>query len=218
MSGGGMGAQGVSSTGYGQPTSSYQQANDMQQHVLPTAPQQGGIMNALGAPANPNGPPTGPIGVQGLFGNIPPTNQQPVFNAQYYLQQNPDVAANETYGKNPYQHYLDYGKTEGRVAYDASQPSYFDPNFYLQQNPDVAKAGVDPYQHYLQFGQMEGRAGYNTAAPAVQQQYTPTTTSWSAPTQQLSFNAPTVSQAGGEGSGGAVNYQYRRGGILGVPR
>lgn len=231
MAGGGMG--GVSSTGMGQPTGQslsdtpmYDSTNSTsypplkaQQHNPFTAdakpipflstPAQPGTAtgpNLLSLLAPP-GTVTSPNGVQGLFGN------DPGFNSQFYLQQNPDVAKSEMYGSNPYQHYLDWGKAEGRVG-------NFDPNFYLQQNPDVAKAGVDPYQHYLQYGQKEGRAAYNTAAPAVQQQYSqayiPTTTSWAAPTQQQTFNTPTVSQSGD--TGGAVNYQYRRGGIASLLR
>lgn len=237
---------GVSSTGYGQQSAQPNFGSNIDPNHIFT--DDFGRNNAAATPSNGQVAPTPTTdlnGMRNLLGGMssitrqspftadakpipflstpaqPIPNQQPIFNAQYYLQKNPDVAANETFGKNPYQHYLQYGQSEGRSAYDASNPLRFDPNFYLEQNPDVAKAGVDPLQHYIQFGQMEGRAGYNTAAPAVQQQYsqayTPTTTSWtSAAAQPVTFNTPTVSQSGD--TGGAMNYQYRRGGIASLLR
>lgn len=45
-----------------------------------------------------------------------PAVQGGQFDGAAYLAQNPDVAANATYGNNPYQHYLDYGQAEGRAA------------------------------------------------------------------------------------------------------
>lgn len=47
-----------------------------------------------------------------------------VFDDAYYAQNNPDVV--QALGKNPmvlYQHYLKYGKAEGRMAYDPSAAS-----------------------------------------------------------------------------------------------
>lgn len=40
---------------------------------------------------------------------------QDKFDANFYLQQNPDVARSQVYGSDPYQHYLDYGFREGRA-------------------------------------------------------------------------------------------------------
>ena len=72
-----------------------------------------------------------------------------LFDASYYLAQNPDVAAA---GVDPYQHYITFGWKEGR------DPSpYFDTKYYLQQNPDVAAAGVDPLIHFAEYGWQEGR-------------------------------------------------------------
>ena len=72
-----------------------------------------------------------------------------LFDASYYLAQNPDVAAA---GVDPYQHYVTFGWKEGR------DPSpYFDTKYYLQQNPDVAAAGVDPLIHFAAYGWREGR-------------------------------------------------------------
>ena len=73
----------------------------------------------------------------------------PLFDAQYYLAHNPDVAAA---GVDPYQHYLIYGWKEGR---DPS--ALFDTNYYLTQNPDVRAAGVNPLLHFELYGWKEGR-------------------------------------------------------------
>lgn len=40
------------------------------------------------------------------------------FDAAYYLKANPDVAASAKYGSNPYGHYQDWGKAEGRSIAD----------------------------------------------------------------------------------------------------
>lgn len=50
-------------------------------------------------------------------GNLPTAGatSQPDFDAQYYLQQNPDVAAS-SFASDPYQHFMQYGKSEGRAG------------------------------------------------------------------------------------------------------
>lgn len=58
------------------------------------------------------------------------------FDSDAYLRANPDVAANAKYGNDPYQHYLDYGKSEGRA---------------FTQN-SASTSGVDPGQFSHQFG------------------------------------------------------------------
>ena len=81
------------------------------------------------------------------------------FDAAYYLQQNPDVAAA---GVNPYLHFATSGWKEGR-----NPNAFFDTNYYLQRNPDVVAAGVDPLIHYRISGWREGRdpsAYFNTSA------------------------------------------------------
>lgn len=79
----------------------------------------------------------------------------PLFNADWYLKQYPDVAADKVFANNPALHYLKCGGFEGR------NPG---PNFssqdYLNANPDVAAAGVNPLYHYLRFGQAENRPLY----------------------------------------------------------
>lgn len=72
-----------------------------------------------------------------------------LFDGNWYLQQNPDVAKASV---NPLRHYLRGGAREGR-----DPNPLFDTSWYLQQNPDVAKAGVNPLAHYLRHGAREGR-------------------------------------------------------------
>ena len=74
----------------------------------------------------------------------------PLFDASFYLEQNPDVAAS---GIDPFQHYLEHGAAEGR-----DPNPLFDTSFYLERNPDVAASGMNPLQHYLEHGAAEGRA------------------------------------------------------------
>ena len=83
-----------------------------------------------------------------------------LFDAGYYLRQNPDVAAA---GVDPYQHFMYYGWREGR------DPSLlFSVSKYLVANPDVGRAAFNPLIHYELYGQAEGRAALPTgsAAPA----------------------------------------------------
>ncbi len=72
-----------------------------------------------------------------------------LFDREWYLAQNPDVARA---GVDPVEHYLLSGGVEGRA------PSLqFDSKWYLTQNPDVANAGMNPLVHYLGWGRAEGR-------------------------------------------------------------
>ncbi len=73
-----------------------------------------------------------------------------LFDATFYLEQNPDVAAA---GLDPLEHYDTYGWRESR---DPS--ASFDTSFYLESNPDVAAAGLNPLEHYARYGDSEGRA------------------------------------------------------------
>ena len=72
-----------------------------------------------------------------------------LFNSEWYLEQNPDVAKA---GVNPLRHYLRRGAIEGR-----DPNPFFDSDWYLERNPDVAKAGINPLRHYLRRGATEGR-------------------------------------------------------------
>jgi hypothetical protein len=75
--------------------------------------------------------------------------QSDLFDDNWYLSQNPDVAAS---GQNPLQHYLEYGGWEGRDPSPA-----FSSQQYLDNNADVLTSGINPLVHYLRFGKQEGR-------------------------------------------------------------
>ncbi|MBB5460577.1 phytanoyl-CoA dioxygenase family protein [Paraburkholderia sp. Cpub6] len=95
-----------------------------------------------------------------------PSSLTPIvdFDGEAYLEANPDVAAS---GGNALQHYIYYGRFEGRPLSSAESfqrkarlaqlPDGFDPKLYLEANPDVAAAGVDPVDHFVDFGRAEGR-------------------------------------------------------------
>jgi hypothetical protein len=74
---------------------------------------------------------------------------QLIFDEDFYLAQNPDVAAA---GVDAFTHYMNQGWREGR---DPS--AFFDTSFYLNQNPDVNAAGVNPLSHFFNQGFTEGR-------------------------------------------------------------
>jgi hypothetical protein len=92
-----------------------------------------------------------------------------------YLEAYPDVAKDGYYGKRPYQHYVDFGKMEGRRACPCDEGAIV-PGFeldlpvpcgvsfchtqYLTAYPDVAGDAyysVRPYLHFVKFGKAEGR-------------------------------------------------------------
>ena len=82
-----------------------------------------------------------------------------LFDAGWYLRQNPDVAAA---GADPYQHFMAFGWREGR------DPSLlFSVSKYLAANPDVGRAGVNPLAHYELNGQAEGRAALPSGGAAA---------------------------------------------------
>jgi hypothetical protein len=64
-----------------------------------------------------------------------------LFDSTWYLQCNQDVAAA---GLDPLQHYIDYGRAEGRWP-----NRYFDPVWYRLNNPKAAADGLDPLLHYM---------------------------------------------------------------------
>lgn len=75
--------------------------------------------------------------------------RSPLFDAKFYLENNPDVLGA---GIDPARHYLLQGWKERRdpsAAFSTSQ--------YLSDNPDVARARVNPLLHYLRQGQREAR-------------------------------------------------------------
>lgn len=91
-----------------------------------------------------------------------------IFDAEYYAQAYPDVASEVGTDLNAlYNHYVTYGKAEGRLPTASAQTNFsvnslvFDAIYYAQAYPDVVAAvGTDPnalYKHYLIFGRGEGR-------------------------------------------------------------
>lgn len=72
-----------------------------------------------------------------------------LFNQDYYLSNNPDVAHTPI---EPTEHYLRYGYKENRT------PSLgFDQTYYLAKYADVRALGVPALLHYVKYGQDEGR-------------------------------------------------------------
>jgi hypothetical protein len=73
-----------------------------------------------------------------------------LFDAEWYLRQYPDVAAD---GADPALHYLQFGGLELR------RPGpEFDAREYFRRNPDVMQAGMNPLLHYVLHGRAEGRS------------------------------------------------------------
>ena len=78
-----------------------------------------------------------------------------LFDASFYLRENPDVASSKT---DPATHYLIQGFREKR------QPSrLFDGVRYLEENQDIAELGTNPLVHWLTVGKSENRVSPLTA-------------------------------------------------------
>jgi len=108
------------------------------------------------------------------------------FNELSYVTQHPDVAEIVAAGEIPsgYEHWLRYGKREGRpapvrriepkavprVARRPGVPAYFDDDAYLFYNSDVANAVADGwyrsgYAHWRKTGHRENRGGVWQPSP-----------------------------------------------------
>jgi len=72
-----------------------------------------------------------------------------LFDRDYYLAQNADVAAA---GAEPLLHYLLFGAYEGRRP-----NAYFDSRAYIAAHNDVAASGINPLVHFHVHGGREGR-------------------------------------------------------------
>jgi hypothetical protein len=72
-----------------------------------------------------------------------------LFDSEYYLRRNPDVAAA---GAEPVVHYVERGAGELR-----SPGPFFSTRWYTDQYPDVSKSGKNPLYHYIIHGHAEGR-------------------------------------------------------------
>ncbi|OYU53630.1 MAG: hypothetical protein CFE27_01765 [Alphaproteobacteria bacterium PA1] len=121
----------------------------------------------------------------GILENHSPS---PLFDSQFYLKQNPDVAES---GVPAFWHFLSRGIKENRQPNWFFEPEFylnaypdlkgskqgplkhfavsgmkegrkgsvlFDPTYYMEQNPDLHAAGVNAYQHFMEFGIAEGRS------------------------------------------------------------
>src|SRR5262249_18569612 len=73
----------------------------------------------------------------------------PLFDGDWYLHRNPDVAAA---GLDPALHYFMHGAVEGR-----DPGPRFSTSAYLAMHPDVEAAGMNPLLHYVLHGASEGR-------------------------------------------------------------
>ena len=80
-----------------------------------------------------------------------------LFDREWYLKSNPDVAAR---GIDPVRHYVVYGANEGRNP----SPS-FSTRGYLSHNRDIAVAEVNPLEHFARHGIAEGRGLHSVATP-----------------------------------------------------
>lgn len=107
------------------------------------------------------------------FGAAEVENLASSFDANFYLESYPDVAAS---GINPFWHFIFKGRGEGRfpsagcavVKNDKTQPleslniidqirPHFDENFYRIENGDLDEDLTDCVRHYVEFGVAEGR-------------------------------------------------------------
>jgi hypothetical protein len=72
-----------------------------------------------------------------------------LFDADYYLRRNPDVAAA---GVDPVHHYIERGASELR-----DPGPYFSTRWYVERYPDVAASGKNPLHHFIVYGYSERR-------------------------------------------------------------
>ena len=89
------------------------------------------------------------VGQAAGYWTAPRTNQEVIdalFDAQYYLHQNPDVAES---GMDPFEHFMRYGWREGR---DPS--ALFSLEFYAGEYK--LRSGQNPFLHYVQVGRKLG--------------------------------------------------------------
>jgi GT2 family glycosyltransferase len=117
--------------------------------------------------------------------NLAIIRKSELFDASWYLEQNPDVAQARV---DPVRHYLLYGGFEGR------DPSpHFSSKGYLGRYQDVQGAGGNPLVHYLLYGNDEGRLPYpiQTAVPSTVEAFHSPTRMKKKPSLMLSNNDET---------------------------
>ncbi len=87
------------------------------------------------------------------FGEREGRDPNALFDTDYYLANNKDVAAAVARGQTTaWSHYSNYGWKEGR---DPS--AYFNTRAYLETNDDVGASGMNPLLHFLHIGAADGR-------------------------------------------------------------
>lgn len=127
----------------------------------------------------------------GFMGRGSPGNPvtQAQFDADRYIKQNPDVAANPYYKENPFQHYQDFGFVEQRSPFEGFQyapslqqrynRSYVgsnNPNMVFQAYQNILGRAPDPsgasfYNQQMQQGLTgQGLVGSLTTSPEFQRQ------------------------------------------------
>ena len=82
--------------------------------------------------------------------DLPLVSSSDLFDRDWYLANNPDVAQSKT---DPLFHYMFFGGFESR-----DPGPNFDSAWYLDTYEDVKKSGINPLVHYLKNGKLEGRA------------------------------------------------------------
>ncbi len=91
--------------------------------------------------------------------HVPPQELMAMlFDHDYYLRNNPDVAAS---GVDPLLHFMQFGWREGR-----NPSALFSTHKYIETYTDVGEANINPLAHYVQFGFTEGRAVFALSACA----------------------------------------------------
>jgi glycosyltransferase involved in cell wall biosynthesis len=102
-----------------------------------------------GLPVHPVAPPQQSAPAQRLSLEEECAAIEHVFDADFYLRQNPEIA---DLGIEPIVHFLTQGWREGR------DPNCdFSISYYVQTYPDVLRADISPFVHYTLFGHAEGR-------------------------------------------------------------
>lgn len=84
------------------------------------------------------------------------------FDARFYYNNNEDIRKNIPFNvRKLYQHYVEFGRSEGRKCRNKGIPEWFDASFYYETYPDIReKIKFDKdllYDHYKKFGKSEGR-------------------------------------------------------------
>jgi len=79
--------------------------------------------------------------------------QSPLFDAEWYLNQSPELQSDRLAKISPALHYVKRG-----AALGLDPGPDFNTQWYLANNPDVKATGVNPLVHYIVHGMEEGRS------------------------------------------------------------